>query len=171
MLDEFVVCFGVYVRRCEERDLGPLEWFGAFTPHRAFIREQFERDRRGSNVMLVADRAGYPVGQVWIDLEKRAAERAAFVWALRVIEPLQGLGIGARLLSAAERVAGAAGAGCVEVGVEKKNVRARPFYERRGFVLVGEETAEQEYLGDDGSVSRQVYVQWIFRKAYTAAAP
>ncbi len=44
--------------------------------------------------MLVADDCGYPVGQVWIDLERQASERTAVLWALRVIDRVQGLGIG-----------------------------------------------------------------------------
>lgn len=65
-----------------------------FSAHRTFTAGQFERHLRGANVMLVADDCGYPVGQVWIDLERQASERTAVLWALRVIDRVQGLGIG-----------------------------------------------------------------------------
>jgi hypothetical protein len=93
VIERFTVEVPIAVRPCEERDLAPLEWLGLFTEHRAFIRAQLERHLCGKNVMLVADHAGFLVGQVWIELEKRAVERIAILWALRVIAPLQRVGI------------------------------------------------------------------------------
>jgi ribosomal protein S18 acetylase RimI-like enzyme len=164
VLDRFSRRMDVIVRHCEPRDLPQLEWLGSFTPHRLFMREQFDRHRRGENVMLVADHAAFPVGQVWIDLAKRAAEHVAIIWALRVIASAQGLGIGRRLLTAAERVARAAGFDVAEIGVERDNPRVRIWYERIGYRYVRHDLTEQTYVSPDGALSRHVFDQTILRR-------
>ena len=161
--DQFALRVVVSIRPCEERDLGPLEWLGSFTPHRHIIRAQFERHRLGENVFLVADRGGFPIGQLWIDLVGRAAEGAAVFWALRVIEPFQRLGIGQRLLSVGEAVARRAGFEHVEIGVEKTNEGAARLYRRLGFEHVGEHLTEEMLMSPDGPV-RRTSEQLILRK-------
>lgn len=161
--DQFALRVVVSIRPCEERDLEPLEWLGSFTPHRSFLRAQFERHLLGQNVFLVADRDGYPVGQLWIDLVARAAQRSAVFWGLRVIEPFQRLGIGQRLLAVGESVARQAGCEAVEIGVEKTNEGAARLYRRLGFEHVGEQVTEETYVGPDGPM-RHVYDQLVFRK-------
>src|SRR3954454_4848974 len=74
-LRSFTVPLRVSIRPCERDDLPGLEWFGLYTPHREIIAAAFDRQVRGTNLMLVAEANGFPVGQVWIDLEKQAAER------------------------------------------------------------------------------------------------
>lgn len=167
-LDRFCLELEVVIRPCEQRDLTALEWLGSFTAHRAFMRAQFERHRAGLNPMLVADHGGYPVGQIWLDLERAAAWHAAVVWALRVIMPFQRLGIGKRLLAVAERVAAAAEVELVELGVERGHRRARRFYESCGYERVRDEMAEEVYVLPDGSTSRKVYDQCILQKSLRA---
>ncbi len=161
--DQFTLRVVVAIRPCEERDLEPLEWFGTFTPHRSFLRAQFERHLLGQNVFLVADHGGYPIGQLWIDLVARAAERGAMFWALRVLEPFQRLGIGQRLLAVGESVAESTGCETVEIGVEKTNEGAARLYRRLGFEHVGDQVTEETYATPDGPM-RHVYDQLIFRK-------
>ena len=159
------------IRPCHRRDLEPLEWFGAYTAHRAFVAAQFARHLRGENVMLVATHRDFPVGQVWIDLVKRSAERTATLWALRVLEPFQGLGVGRTLLAAAEARAADAGCVAVEIGVEKHLRFVRGFYERLGFTPIGEEVSEEVYAAPDGPVSRYVFDQWVLRKPLYVNGP
>lgn len=160
----------VLIRPCRRADLEPLEWFGAFRSHRAFVAAQFERHLRGDNVMLVAEHKRFPVGQVWIDLARKPAERAAVVWALRVFEPFQGLGIGTHLLAAAERRAAAAGRAVSEIGVEKHLASVRRLYERLGYRVAGEERSEETYMEPDGSAVRYTFDQWILRKRIEGAS-
>lgn len=164
MIDRFSVTMQIDLRTCEEHDLLPLEWDGAFTSHRAIIQAQYERHLRGKNVMLVADQGGYPIGQVWIDLERYAAERVALLWALRVIAPLQSLGIGRRLIAAAEEVAAAAGFDVIELAVDKDNLRAYRLYERVGYAPIRDEVSAETYVAPDGSSTQEIHDQWILRK-------
>ncbi|MDB4935512.1 MAG: N-acetyltransferase [Labilithrix sp.] len=171
VLDRFRRRLEIVVRHCEASDLPALEWFGSFSPHRGFMEEQFVRHGRGENVMLVADHAGFPVGQVWIDLVTQAGEGIATIWALRVIASLQRLGIGMRLLAAGEGVARAAGFDAAEIGVEHDNPGVRNWYERIGYRFVRDEVIEQTYRSADGDVSQRIFDQAILRKSLRAAVP
>lgn len=160
----FPVTLDVRIRLCEEADLPGLEWSAELVSHRAFVREQFERHLRGANVMLVAERVGAPVGQIWVELATGAADRVATLWAARVMPPLRGLGIGARLVLAGERVAGAAGRRRVELGVEKSTPRARRLYERLGYRYARDELSAETYAAPDGTTTRHAFDQWVLAK-------
>ncbi len=152
------------VRPCEAHDLHKLEWFGQFTGHRVFIAAQFERHLRGENLMLVAAHRDFPVGQVWIDWTRSASASVASIWALRVMEPLQGLGIGGRLLAAAEDHARAARMHAAEIGVEKQATAVRSMYERLGYASSREEISQETYVAPDGTPHDYVYDLWILTK-------
>jgi len=171
VFDRISLSLEFVIRECTEHDLPQLEWLGSLSSHRAFMRRQFTRHLRGVNVMLVADLAGYPVGQVWVDLEQWANSGGALIWALRVIDPLRNFGLGTKLLAAAEGVAEDAGRLFVELGVEKANERGRALYERLGYVAVGEELCEEDYVAPDGRIVRQVFDQAVLRKSLGGEIP
>lgn len=125
------------IRPCREDDLTTLEWFGLFAPDRPLIRETFDASLRGQAVMLVAEVNGVASGQVWIDLSRARIDRTGVIWALRVFPCLQNLGLGSRLLQAAEHVIRARGLPRAELQVERDNPAAR-LYRRLGYQLVGE---------------------------------
>jgi GNAT superfamily N-acetyltransferase len=163
----------VTIRPSTGRDLPHLEWYGLYTPHRPIIDEAFERQQRGEVLMLLAIANGFPVGQAWIDFTARADESpaVALLWAVRVYPFLQGMGIGARLLAAAERAARAHGAAFAEIGVERDNPGARRLYERAGYRVHGERVDEFGYPGWDGREVRVVVDQWMLRKDLAAVTP
>lgn len=146
----FRLCVGVTIRRCEREDLPALEWFGEFTPHREIIEKAFAAQERGDNVMLIAAFDDAPLGQVWIDLQRKRAEQTAVLWALRVFHWFHGRGIGTRLMKAAERVVAEVGWRCVEIAVEPANTRALALYQRRGYVRTGEDRERQRYRTPEG---------------------
>ena len=154
----------IVVRACRENDLPKLEWFGAFAHHRQIIHEAFVLQRAGKVVMLVADDAGFPVGQAWLDFRRRERWDAPKVWAVRVMPALQGRGIGAKLMSGLENVASQRGHNRLMLGVEKANASACQFYERLGWRLMGDRREEYCYLTPAG-ISQTVSVdQWVFVK-------
>ncbi|HEU4628133.1 MAG TPA: GNAT family N-acetyltransferase [Gemmatimonadaceae bacterium] len=160
----------VRIRRCREEDLPRLEWFGLFTHHRAIIREAFERQRAGDNVMLVGDAGGFPVAQAWIDLARLHAERVGLLWAVRVLPALQGLGLGSRLIGAAETVLRRLGYVAAEIGVEKENPGARRLYERLGYVVVREGREAYAYTTPAGVTERVGLDEWFLRKRLAPVA-
>lgn len=162
------------IRRCARGDLPALEWHGAFRHHRELIAAAFERQRRGEVVMLVADVGGWPVAQAWLDLTRRAAAGACFVWALRVVPRLRGAGLGTLLLDAAEREARARGFVALELGVEARNLGARRLYERRGFRAVERVREAYAYTPPGGRREELALDEWFLRKPLTrggSAAP
>lgn len=164
VFDRYTLPLEVVIRTTREEDLQGLEWFGMFTAHRALIREAFERQGRGEVVMLVAEVNGFPAGQVWVDLVRKAVLSVGYVWALRVLPVFQGQGIGTRLLAAAEEAIRARGLAAAEIGVEKDNPGARRLYERVGYRVAYELYEEYEYTTPEGVPMRVPVDQWMMRK-------
>lgn len=162
--DAFTVSLFVTIRLCDEDDLPKLEWFGQFTEHRNIIRRAYERQQRGENVMLVADVRGEPVGQVWIDLVQKRREATGMLWAVRVFPWLRNLGIGTRLITAAEGLLRHLGYTRAELGVERDNAGGRRFYERLGYRPVGTRESAYSYTTPDGEFVRIPLDEWMLRK-------
>jgi ribosomal protein S18 acetylase RimI-like enzyme len=156
----------VVIREAREDDLEALEWFGMFTAHREIIRDAFRRQRVGENLMLVAEANGFPIGQAWVDLARHADESMGLLWAVRVFPVFQGMGIGARLLDAAEDVLAARGYRWALIGVEKYNHAARRLYLRQGYEPWGELRESYTFTppGADGPVQVPID-EWMLRKS------
>lgn len=169
-VDRFTSCLEVELRLAREEDLPQLEWFGLFTAHREIIRDAYERQLEGKNLMLVAVAGGFTIGQAWLDLERRSEAGGAFLWAVRVFPALRGMGLGTRLLRHAERVLAARRVRFAEIGVEKHNVAARRLYERLGYECCGELRESYEFRTPDGRWHRVSVDEWIMRKRLAPAA-
>ena len=155
----------VVIREAGEDDLEGLEWFGMFTPHREIIQDAWRRHVAGENLMIVAEMNGYPVGQAWADLARHADERTGLLWAVRVIPFLQGLGIGGRLLDAAEQALAARGFRWALIGVEKWNEGARRLYLRHGYEPWGELRESYTYTPPGADAPVEVPIdEWMLRK-------
>lgn len=155
------------IRRCREADLRELEWFGALRAHRELIRGAYERQLLGSNWMLVADVRGFPVGQLWVDLAQKPG--VGVLWAFRVMPPFKGMGIGSRLLRAADWLLRAHGFAQAEVGVEHGNPGALRLYLRHGFEIVGEEEDRYEVQDESGAGVEHVMSVQVLRKRLETA--
>ncbi len=166
----FEVRLKVRLRTCTEADLPALEWNGEFTHHRELIQEAFRRQERGAVLMLLAMVETWPVGQVWIDLERLRAERAGYLWALRVVPWLAGRGVGRRLLGAAERMLRARSAGAAEIHAETWNHAARRLYERLGYQVVGRVQEEYAYAPPGRPPERVAIDEWVLRKRLDGGA-
>jgi len=152
------------IRLCEEADLPALEWMGLYTPHRGVIRDAFEAQRRGDGLMLLGVTAGFPVGQVWIDLARKRGEGAAVLWAVRTFYPLQGAGIGRHLMEAAERILRERGLARMELGVERANDGARRFYERLGWRMAGPLRETSHFVTPEGAKVEETLDEWLMVK-------
>lgn len=146
----FSISLEFAIRLCRADDLPKLEWFGTFCHHREVIRQTFERQIAGDVLMFVADARGFPVAQAWIDFRPDSRTAYPTLWAVRVMEPLQGLGIGGRLMSAAEQAARRRGHRGLSLNVERSNLRARAFYESRGWRVVGDRRGSFLYTTPEG---------------------
>jgi ribosomal protein S18 acetylase RimI-like enzyme len=151
-------------RLCQQADLPNLEWFGEYADHRDIFRQTFERQEKGEIIMLVAEANHFPVGQIWIDLTKEGQNGIGILWALRVLPPLQNLGIGSRLIAIAEELLKNKDFLIAEIGVEKDNGDAKRLYERLGYQVVGDNVEEWDYTTPGGEVKHEMIEEWIMHK-------
>lgn len=164
------------IRPARHEDLQALEWYGLHTPHREIIAGAFQLQERGDGAMLLADVNGFPVGQICIDFLRKRPSARATLWALRVFQPFRGIGIGVRLVRAAERVVIQHGVPFAELGVDRDNVGVLPFYERLGYEHCGRERGQFLYHTPEGRLVRVAIDQWLLHKRLlegggTAGAP
>ncbi|HEX2869375.1 MAG TPA: GNAT family N-acetyltransferase [Ignavibacteriales bacterium] len=159
------VTLNVKFRTCRLSDLENLEWFGMFYNHRNIIRESFRRHREGNNYMIVAEMNSFPIAQVWIDLEKKRLANTGIIWALRVLPPLQRLGIGTDLIRISENFLQRKGYSICEICVDKVNTSARRLYERLGYSVISELKEEYSYLTPSNEKVLCISEEWMLQKA------
>jgi len=92
---------------------------------------------RERDLLLAAVDGRVVVGLAWL-IMTRALDRAAYLRLLLVSQDQQSRGLGAALLARAEREARASRCRHFALLVTKTNRRARSFYERRGYVHLGD---------------------------------
>jgi ribosomal protein S18 acetylase RimI-like enzyme len=152
------------IRACRADDLPTLEWFGVFSPHRELFRATFEAQERGDALILIVEVNGVPSGQIFIDFARKDDDATGLLWAARVFPALQKLGLGTRLLAAAEQVLRSRGFRYAELTVEKDNESAKRLYHRLGYRRAGNAAGEQRYTTPEGVHVNVPIDQWVMRK-------
>ena len=155
---QFEIRGHVTIRSVRASDLPKLEWFGAYAHFRELYQRTWHDHLAGRRLMLVADLDGFPIGQVWLDV---VPTDFAYLYALRVMEPLQGLGIGTHLIQSAEALAISHGYRQIQLAVERSNVGARRLYERLGFQVYTQRVDAWSYTDHHGQthwVQEDVFV-------------
>jgi GNAT superfamily N-acetyltransferase len=92
---------------------------------------------RARDLLFVAMEADVTIGLAWL-IVSRALDDSAYLRLLLVSEGHQSRGLGAALLARAERDVRTAGSRHLVLLVTRANRRARSFYERHGYVRVGD---------------------------------
>jgi ribosomal protein S18 acetylase RimI-like enzyme len=160
--DELRIVLDVLIRPAGRADLGQLEWFGHQRHLRPHIEEILDRRERDEAELLVAVANDFAIGRLGIDFERRPGK--ALLWSFAVIPNLQRLGIGTRLVAAAEATARSRGIAVTEIDVEKDNPAAQALYERLGYGVVGERRDEWSYVDDTGERVVVHDDDWVLRK-------
>jgi ribosomal protein S18 acetylase RimI-like enzyme len=153
----FDVWANIMIRGARIEDLAKLEWFGAYAHFRDLYQRTWRDHVAGRRLMMVADLNAFPVGQVWVDVTPHSY---AYLYALRVMEPLQGLGIGSALIDTAVQIARAKGYRVIQLAVERRNANARRLYERHGFHIFTQRVDHWSYTDHHGMV------QWVQEDVY-----
>ncbi|MCI0714577.1 MAG: GNAT family N-acetyltransferase [Chloroflexi bacterium] len=162
-LPRFRLDLDVQFRIAEESDLEKLEWYGQYTHFRNLFRLTYEGQLRGERLMLLADTNGFPVGQVFILLNQRInlwqsvlnrsgnpPQQRGYLYALRVMDHLQGQGIGTRLILEAERLMVENGSSWSTISVAKDNPRAMQLYSRLDYDVYMEDEGRWSYVDHTG---------------------
>lgn len=143
-------------------DLDAISWSGS-PSHIRSVRAALERARSGE-VEYLAVRApnGFPVAKGGIDYA--AHPGAGTLWQLATHPDLQSLGLGARLMSEAERRIRKQGLQWGLLGVEDDNLRARALYQRLGYEPWKREPDSWEYEDEWGNTRIYVTQLTVLRK-------
>ncbi|MHB8626976.1 MAG: GNAT family N-acetyltransferase [Aggregatilineales bacterium] len=158
----------VTFRPAERDDLPNLEWHGEYTHFRRVFRNTFDEQRAGRRLMLLADVNGYPIGQVFIQLESAddwwQGGRRAYLYSLRVMDIFQHHGIGTSLIQEAERLLSDRDYDSISIAVAKDNPGARRLYERLGYGIVAEDSGRWQYIDHEGRTRHVAEPCWILEK-------
>ena len=123
----------IRIRRAVAADLPALVALenASFATDRMSAR-QYQRHVLGSGAgVLVATRAGHIIGAVVVFFH--VAYRIARLYSIAVASGARGIGLGGRLLAAAERAAREHGSKSMRLEVRASNAAARRLYETRGY--------------------------------------
>ena len=149
---QFRINAGITIRAARIEDLKKLEWYGAYAHFRDLYQRTWRDHVASRRLMMVADLNTFPVGQVWVDVTPHTY---AYLYALRVMEPFQGLGIGTALIETAEDIARGRGYRVIQLAVERSNTSARRLYERQGFRIFTQRVDHWSYTDHHGNI------QWV----------
>jgi ribosomal protein S18 acetylase RimI-like enzyme len=119
--------------------------------------------------MLVADVQGYPVGQVFVqfssgDLAFADGHTRGYLYSLRVIEALQGIGLGTRLIQAAESALRARRFTWAVIAAARDNPRALQLYQRLGYQIFTEDPGRWDFIDHEGKLRTVVEPCWVLEK-------
>ena len=159
------------IRLLNRADLPALEWEGQYSHFRRMYREIYQSVCQDKALMWVADLPGKGViGQLFVQLENPRTELAdgvecAYMYGIRIKPAYQGFGIGAQLLSVVEKDLKQRNYSMVTLNVGKENHRARKFYERHGYCVVGEVPGRWSYPDDQGHLHHIHEPSWRMEKA------
>ncbi|MBO9310034.1 MAG: GNAT family N-acetyltransferase [Chloroflexi bacterium] len=170
-LERRTLCLQMQVifRLAEREDLPKLEWYGKYTHFRRVFERTYEEQLRGRRLMLLADVNGFPIGQLFIQLEShdgfgRAGRKHAYLYSLRVMDAFQRQGIGSALLREAEMLLRERNYASVSIAAAKENVGARRLYERHGFRVIAEDAGRWSYVDHEGVTHYVNEPCWILEK-------
>ncbi len=161
----------VQIRHVTKKDLLALEWEGEYIHFRRVYADAFERAQNGGSVLWVADLPGFGViGQVFVQLicdrpELADGHTKAYVYAVRVRPQFRNLGVGTRLMDAAEADLRRRGFQWATLNVARDNPGAQRLYERRGYRVVAPEPGQWSYPDENGIWQSAVEPAWRMEKA------
>ncbi len=165
MILEMKVAF----RPAEREDLPKLEWYGQYTHFRRVFQRAYEDQLAGRRLMLLADVNGWPVGQIFIQLEMfddsyPGGHKRAYLYSLRVMDAFQKQGIGTALVREAEFILMERHYQSVSIAAAKDNEGARRLYERLGFRVFTEDAGRWHYVDHEGHTRQVVEPCWVLEK-------
>jgi ribosomal protein S18 acetylase RimI-like enzyme len=144
------------IRKLTYEDLPALEWDGEFTHFRRLYAKAYQQQTKGKAILWVGE---IPVtgiiAQAFVQLIGSRPELAdgflkAYIYSVRVRTPYQNLGIGSRLMKAAEEDLIERGFSFATLNVGKHNLDARRLYESLGYEVVANEPGIWSYLDHRG---------------------
>jgi len=160
----------VVYRQANRSDLLALEWDGEYAHFRRLYAEAYRYAELGQAVIWVAEleETGI-IGQLFVHLKSDRKELAdgrlsAYVYGFRVRPAYQSKGIGTRLLQVAENDLRHRGFKIVNLNVGQDNGRARIFYERMNYHVIGTDPGRWSYYDHHGKRQDVSEPAWRMQK-------
>ena len=143
------------IRTIKSDDLPDLEWNGEFTHFRRVYANAFQNQQKGNAILWVAELNGKIVGQAFVQLIGSRLDLAdghnrAYIYSVRVQKKHRNHGIGTRIMVHAENDIFQRGYRYATLNVGKHNRKARRFYERLGYKVIGDEPGRWSYIDHRG---------------------
>lgn len=159
----------VEIRLAVKSDIPKLEWYGQYAHFRALFRRAYREQERGRRLMLIADCARFPVGQVFVQLTSgdtlvADGQTRAYFYSFRVMEMFRGHGVGTRLLEEAESQVRERGFQWTTIAVTKENIAARRLYERLGYAVFRDDPGVWSYRDQHGRTRHVHEPAWLMEK-------
>jgi ribosomal protein S18 acetylase RimI-like enzyme len=146
----------VIFRQLRKEELQDLEWEGEYTHFKRLYRDTYERTRRGTAIMWVAELPGTGIiAQVFIQLDCSRPELAdgkvrAYLYSFRVRSAFRSQGLGTYILERVEEDLVKRGYSYLTLNVAKDNKRALKLYQKCGYRVVAHEPGIWDYIDDKG---------------------
>lgn len=159
----------IVIRPAAAVDLPGLEWSGEFWHLRGHFRQAYDAQLAGQRLILLADAQGFPVGRVILQFAGGSPHCAdghtrGYLYSLQVMAPLRGLGIGTRLIDAAEQELAGRGFGWATIAVARNNDAARRLYERLGYTVFRADPGRWRYVDPAGETHHVEEPSWLMQK-------
>ncbi|HZS90781.1 MAG TPA: GNAT family N-acetyltransferase [Chloroflexota bacterium] len=155
------------IREVRPTDLPLLEWYGTYSHLRNMEQANLEDVASGRKLWLVAVLGSFPIGHIKVNLcveDRTRGNPRGYLFALRVFEPFQNLGIGTELIAAAEEQLRWRGYHFASIAVAITNDRARRLYERLGYRVYREEIGRWQYVDLRGQLQRVEEPEYLMDK-------
>lgn len=146
----------VSIRQAEKEDLAGLEWNGEYTHFRRLYADTYMMVEQGTAVIWIAESNGNGlIGQCFVSLKRNRPELAdgivrAYIYGFRIKPEYRRLGIGTRIMHTIEDDLRKRGLKQVTLNVGKNNQNARRFYDRLGYIVIGEDPGYWSYIDEKG---------------------
>lgn len=159
----------VTIRAAVESDLPGLEWDGQYAHYRRLYRHAMNEAKRGRRLLLVAELAGYLVGQIFIQFNSGRSEladgkRSGYLYSFRVRPEYRNQGIGSDLLRKAEAVLMSRAFERAVIAVARDNEGAQRLYDEHGYQWFAADSGEWSYVDQNGDLRSVREPAYLYHK-------
>ncbi len=158
------------IRQASKKDLPALEWDGEYTHFRRLYEDTYLMVEQGAALIWVAEINGSGlIGQCFVSLKRNRPELAdgterAYIYGFRVKPKYRNIGVGTQIMGTIENDLRERHFNQVTLNVGQENQKARRFYERLGYIIVGTDPGYWSYIDDKGKRIDMHEPAWRMKK-------
>jgi ribosomal protein S18 acetylase RimI-like enzyme len=160
----------VSIRQAKKTDLPALEWDGAYTHFKRLYEDTYLMVEQGAALIWIAENnGGELIGQCFVSLKRNRPELAdgilrAYIYGFRVKPKFRSQGVGTQMMCTIEDDLRERHFHQVTLNVGQENNKARRFYERLGYSVVGSDPGYWSYIDDKGKRIDMHEPAWRMKK-------